>query len=173
MAPAPLKVLETERLVLRWLTTGDAGFILRLVNEPAWKAHIGDYGVRTLEDAEELHMKGPALRTAGALVSTWLNLRETGTPVGICGLIKRESLEDVDLGYALLEEFWGKGYALSQLRRSWPSAGGTFQLPRIVAVSSTGNAASTRLLEKLGFHFERRTRLKADADEVSLYALGL
>jgi RimJ/RimL family protein N-acetyltransferase len=169
-----LNVLETERLALRWLKIEDAGFILKLVNEPAWKLYIGDYGVRTLEDAGKYIEKGPISMYSRLGFGLYLvELKATGVPIGICGLIKRESLEDVDVGFALLQEFWGKGYAFESASAVLAYGRRTFQLARIVAVSSKTNDPSARLLGKLGFRFDRLVRLRADADEVKLYAVDL
>jgi [ribosomal protein S5]-alanine N-acetyltransferase len=173
IAAYPLKVLETERLVLRRLTVEDAAFILRLLNEPAWKLHIGDFGVGTLEDARKYIEKGPvAMYARMGFGLCRVELKSTGEPIGICGLIKRASLDDVDVGYALLREFWGKGYAYESAAAVMAYGRGTFHLDRIVAISSKDNHASARLLEKLGFQFERMVRLKADAEEVNLYVAG-
>jgi [ribosomal protein S5]-alanine N-acetyltransferase len=168
-----LKVLETDRLELRWLTVDDDDFILRLLNEPAWKLHIGDFGVRTLEDARRYLEKGPiAMYERRGFGLYLVELKATGEPIGICGLIKREALEDVDLGYALLEEFRGKGYAHESAASVLELGRRTFGLARIAAISSKDNQSSAKLLAKLGFRFERPARLKADADEVNLYAVG-
>ncbi len=166
-----MKVLETERLALRWLETEDAAFILKLVNEPAWKLHIGDSSVRTLEDAVNYIEKGPVSMYARLGFGLYLvELKATSAPIGICGLIKREALEDVDVGFALLQEFWSKGYAFESASAVMAFGRRTFHLARIVAITSRDNHASARLLKKLGFHFERLARLKADANEVNLYA---
>jgi RimJ/RimL family protein N-acetyltransferase len=168
-----LKVLETERLALRWLKVEDAGFILKLVNEPAWKQYIGDFGVRSLEDAVNYIERGPVAMYARRGFGLYLvELKETGVPVGICGLIKRDALEDVDIGFALLQEFRGRGYAYESALAVLAFGRFAFQLTRIVAISSRDNHESTRLLEKLGFHFERTARLKPEAAEVNLYAIG-
>jgi RimJ/RimL family protein N-acetyltransferase len=168
-----LKVLETERLAMRWLTAEDAGFILQLVNEPAWKLYIGDFAVRTLEEARGYIEKGPVAMYARHGFGLYLvELRETGVPIGICGLIKREALEDVDLGFAMLQEFRRKGYAYEASQAVMGYGRLAFQLTRMVAVLSRNNEPSTRLLEKLGFRFERLVRLKPEADEVSLFAIG-
>jgi [ribosomal protein S5]-alanine N-acetyltransferase len=168
-----LKVLETDRLGLRWLTVDDDEFIVRLLNEPAWRLYIGDFGVRTHEDARRYLEKGPISMYARRGFGLYLvELRATGEPIGICGLIKREALEDVDLGYALLEEFRGKGYAREAASAVLELGRSSFGLSRIVAISSKDNQSSARLLGKLGFRFERVARLKADADEVNLYAVG-
>lgn len=168
-----MKILETERLVLRWLKVDDAAFILRLLNEPAWKLYIGDFGVRTLEDAMRYIERGPVSMYVRVGFGLYLvELKSTGEPIGICGLIKRAALDDVDVGYALLEEFRSKGYAFESASAVLEYGRSTFRLSRMVAVSSKENHASARLLQKLGFRFERLVRLKADAEEVNLYSIG-
>ena len=166
-----MKVLETDRLVLRWLTIEDAPFVLRLVNEPPWQMYIGKSGVKTLPDAEHYIATGPIamykLRGFGLYL---VELKEGHVPLGICGLIKREALEDVDIGYAFLQEFWGKGFALESATAVMDFGLQAFQLTRVVAISSPENQASAKLLGKLGFQFERMVRLKPGAGEVRLYA---
>ena len=170
----PMSVLETERLVLRRLTAEDAAFVLELVNDPAWLRFIGDRGVRTVEDARGYILKGPAASYERHGFGLYLTeLKEGGAPLGICGLIKRESLEDVDLGFAFLPEFWGRGYASESAAAVLEYARGAFGLKRLVAVTSNDNHASIRLLEKLGFRFERMVRLSADDEEIKLFALDL
>ena len=100
-------------------------------------------------------------------------MREGGVPAGICGLIKRESLEDVDLGFAFLPEFWGRGYASESAAAVLEHARAAFGLKRLVAVTANDNHASIRLLEKLGFRFERMVRFPADDEEIKLFALDL
>jgi ribosomal-protein-alanine N-acetyltransferase len=166
-----LKVLETERLVLRWLRTEDAAFILRLVNEPSWLRYIGDYGVRTLQDAQGYIAKGPVAMYARLGFGLYLvELKSTGGPIGICGLIKREALPEVDLGFAFLQEFRGQGYAFESASATLAYGRRSFRLSRIVAVSSPENNPAATLLEKLGFRFEHMARLAAGAPEVKLYA---
>jgi RimJ/RimL family protein N-acetyltransferase len=167
-----MRVLETERLVLRWLTNDDAEFILTLVNEPAWKLHTGDNGIRALEDAVKYIEKLTSMYTRLGFGLYLVELKETGRAVGICGLIKRESLEDVDIGYALLREFWSNGCALESAKAVLAWGQNKFQLARVVAISSKNNDASAKLLAKLGFRLERMTKLKVDGDEVKLYAIG-
>ena len=107
-----MQVLKTERLVLRHLNAEDAPFILRLLNEPSWLQFIGDRGVRTLADAQRYIETGP-IEMYGRLGFGLYHVRlaQSGEPIGMCGILKRESLKDVDLGFAFLPEFWGKGYA--------------------------------------------------------------
>jgi RimJ/RimL family protein N-acetyltransferase len=169
-----VKVLETERLILRWLSTSDAAFILQLVNEPSWLQYIGDRGVKTLEDAENYIKKGP-LEMYGRL-GFGLNLVElkgSEEPIGICGLIKRESLEDVDIGFAFLPAFWGKGYAFESTSATIRYGKSVLGLSRIVAITSQDNDPSGKLLGKLGFRLERLIRLAADGEDLKLFAIAI
>lgn len=166
-----MKVLETARLALRWIETDDADFILQLVNEPSWLRFIGDKGIRTVEDARTYIEEGPVsmyLRLGFGLYL--VELKESGEPIGICGLIKRDALEDVDLGFAFLPAFWGKGYAFESAAAVMDYGRRAFAPPRLLAITSQDNEISVRLLEKLGFHFERLTRLAPDAAEVKVFA---
>jgi len=166
-----VKVLETERLVLRRLDTGDAAFIRRLVNDPSWLRYIGDRGVRTLEDAGNYLRDGPLAMYARH--GFGLNLVETKDdrqPIGLCGFVKRETLPDVDLGFAFLPEYWGKRYAFESASAMMTHGRSVLELARIVAITAQDNLASIRLLERLGFAFERTVRLGDDDEELRLYA---
>jgi RimJ/RimL family protein N-acetyltransferase len=168
-----VKVLETERLVLRWLGTDDAAFILHLVNEPSWLRYIGDRGVRTLEDARNYIEKGPVEMYGRLGYGLYLvELKGSGDPIGICGFVKRESLEDVDIGFAFLQRFWGQGYAFESASAVMSYGRRALGLSRVFAITSQENHVSGQLLEKLGFRFERLTRLAADAEELKLYEFG-
>ena len=165
-----MKVLETDRLVLRWLSTGDAEFVLELLNEPSFLQFIGDKGVRTLEDARNYILNGPVdmyNRLGFGLYLT--ELKEGGVPIGMCGLIKRDGLEDVDIGFAFLPRFWAKGYAYESASAVMAYGKDVLGLKRIVAITSPDNDASGKLLEKLGLKFERMIRLSKDAEEVRLF----
>jgi RimJ/RimL family protein N-acetyltransferase len=166
-----MKVLETERLILRWLNTDDAAFILRLVNEPSWLKYIGDKGVRTLQDAENYIRNGPVEMYGRLGFGLYLvELRDGSGPLGICGLIKRESLEHVDLGFAFLSNFWHNGYAYEAANAAMAYGKNVLGLSRIVAIVSRDNHPSSKLLEKLGFRFERTVALNSDEGELKLYA---
>ena len=107
-----MQVLETPRLVLRWVTTDDAPFIHELLNEPSFIQFIGDKGVRTLDDARNYILTGPVASYQRFGFGLYLVLlKETGAPIGMCGLLKRDTLPDVDVGYALRPAFWLQGYA--------------------------------------------------------------
>ena len=166
-----MEVAGTERLLLRWLNAGDAAFVLELVNEPSWVQYIGDKGVRTLEDAQRYIENGPLEMYARRGFGLYLvELKETGEPIGICGLIKRDALEHVDLGFAFLPRFWRRGYALESAAAVMSYGRRVLGLSRIVAILSHDNRRSCKLLEKLGFRFERTIRLQTNGEELELYA---
>ncbi|MBV9522649.1 MAG: GNAT family N-acetyltransferase [Alphaproteobacteria bacterium] len=166
-----MNVLETDRLILRRLGVEDAAFILELVNEPAWLRFIGDKGVKTLEDARAYIANGPAAMYAQYGFGLYLTaLKASSTPIGICGLLKRDVLPDVDLGFAFLCRFWGNGYAFEAATGVLAHAKKELGLDRIVAVASPANCSSIKLLERLGLAFERRVRLAPDKPEAQLFA---
>ena len=169
--PQPTQELQTERLFLRHLSAGDAPFILRLLNEPSWLQNIGDKGVRTIADAQQYIETGP-VEMYGRLGFGLYHVRLTvnDDPIGICGLLKRETLEDVDLGFAFLPEYWGNGYAREASAAVMYYGRKKFGLARIVAVVSRDNEASRRVLTKLGFIFERSVHIDASGEELLLYA---
>jgi ribosomal-protein-alanine N-acetyltransferase len=166
-----MTVLETDRLLVRHFTLEDAAFILRILNEPSFLQNIGDRGVRTLEQASTYLLEGPIksyeLHGHGAYV---VMLKEALQPIGLCGLIKRDAFEDVDIGYAFLPEFWSKGYALEAAAAVLDYGLRTLRLPRIIALVSPANADSIKLLKKLGFSLSRETRMP-DASAVAIYEL--
>ncbi len=168
---SPANVLETDRLTVRRLDVGDAAFILQLLNDPLWLRFIGDKGVRTLDDARNYLRKGPLAMYEREGFGLFLTARkEDGAAIGMCGLIKRDSLDDVDIGFAFLPEFRAQGYALESASAMLAYGKDVFGLKRIVAIVSPDNERSARLLMKLGMTFEKSVKLTVD-DEVSLYAL--
>lgn len=168
-----MTVIETDRLTLRKLTLDDAPFILRLVNEPSWIQNIGDKGVRNLEDARNYLCTGPMdMYERRGFGLYMIELNDGDVPIGMCGLIKRDSLQDVDIGYALLPEYWGKGYAHEAVTAVLAYGKRKFGLNRIVAIVSPGNASSIRVLEKVGMQFESMLELSED-NPVELFGLEL
>jgi RimJ/RimL family protein N-acetyltransferase len=164
-------VLETERLQLRRLSVDDAEFILRLLNEPSFIENIGDRGVRTNDDARAYILKGPIASYEKFGFGLWMvEIKSSGLPIGICGLLKRDVLDDIDIGYALLPEFWSQGYALESASAVMGYAKERLGSKRVLAVVNPDNQSSIRLLEKMGFHFERMVRLSEDAPEIKLFA---
>jgi len=165
-----LKVLETDRLILRWVSLEDAEFILGLLNEPSWLQFIGDKGVRTVEDARAYVLKGPVDMYSRLGFGLYLvELKESVLPIGMCGLIKRDTLEDVDIGFAFLPAYWGKGYAYEAAAAVLAYGEKVLGLNRIVAITSLDNDRSAKLLEKLGLRFEKVLKLAPGSEEVKLF----
>jgi RimJ/RimL family protein N-acetyltransferase len=165
-------VLETQRLTLREIDAGDAPFILELVNDPDWIRFIGDRGVRTLEDARGYIERGPRSLYAKLGFGLWLVLLKDGdTPIGMCGLIKRDTLAHVDLGYAFMPAYRGRGYAKESAEAARDYAFEVLGLDRLVAITDPANDPSGKLLERLGFRFEATIPYGTEGDVSSLYAL--
>jgi RimJ/RimL family protein N-acetyltransferase len=170
MIGAWMRVLETNRLVLRWLTIDDAEFIFDLLNQASFLHYIGDKGIRTIEDARKYILTGPIASYERFGFGLYLaELKQTQISIGICGLLKRESLEDVDVGFAFLPQFWGQGYAFESAAAVLKYGRDALGLDRIVAITSPDNQASIRVLNKLGFNFQRMIRLSQNAPEIRLF----
>ena len=168
-----MTVAATPRLVLRRIEPTDAGFILALLNEPSFLRFIGDREVRNIDDALGYIAKGPVESYERNGFGLYLvERREDGAPLGMCGLLKRETLDDVDIGFAFLPAYWGQGYAREAATATLAHARDELGLRRVVAITSVDNDASIGLLERLGFGFERMTRL-GEGDEVRLFAIEL
>lgn len=168
-----MNVIETPRLVLRQLTPDDAAFILELLNDPTWLRFIGDRGVRTLDEARNYILNGPVASYEKHGFGLWLTLRKAdGAPVGICGLLKRDSLEDVDVGFAFLQRFHAQGYASECAAATLEYGRGILGLKRIVAVTSPDNTGSIRVLEKLGLRYEKTVQLSPTALAIKLFAIN-
>ena len=169
-----MKILETDRLNLRQLALEDAGFILELVNDSAWLRFIGDRGVRNLADAANYLTNGPLNSYARNGFGLYLvELKENAVPLGMCGLIKRETLPDVDLGIAFLPNFRGQGYAYEASAGVLAYARGSLGLKRLVAITDPENVSSIKLLERLGFQYEQLVRLAADDIQLKLFGRNL
>jgi RimJ/RimL family protein N-acetyltransferase len=169
-----VKILETERLVLRQLTPDDAEFILELLNDPSFIRNIGDRNVRTIEDACSYILNGPVASYAKNGFGLYLVLlKETQEPIGTCGLIKRDGLEDIDIGYALLPRYWSRGYAVEAAQATKEYAREIIGLKRIVAIVDPVNAGSIRVLEKIGLQYETMVRLSADDINLKLFGAEL
>jgi RimJ/RimL family protein N-acetyltransferase len=168
-------VCETTRLrISQFSEDGDAAFILRLLNEPSYIRHIADRNVRTLDDASAYLRNGAIASYArhGFGLSR-VALKEGDTPIGMCGLIQRDNFADVDIGYAFLPEYWSKGYAIEAARGVLDTAVRVHGLQRVIAVVNPDNAESSRMLEKLGFVFEKMVRMQPEEDEIRQFAITL
>lgn len=163
-------IAETDRLFLRRLTVDDAEFVLALLTDPAWLRFIGDKGARTLEDARAYINNGPMAMYERLGFGLFVTERKSdGVPMGMCGLIKRDGLDDVDIGFAFLPAYRGRGYAFEAAAAVMDYGRNIVGLTRIVAITSPDNESSARLLEKLGLRFDRMIRLSADAKEDRLF----
>ena len=165
-------VLETERLILRRLSTDDAEFVLELLNEPSFLRYIGDRGVRNLEDAAQYILNRLVASYERNGFGLYLvELKDGGIPIGISGLVKRDTLPDADIGFAFLPAYWSKGYAVESAAAVMNYAREVLGLTRIVAITSLDNDASAKLLGKIGMRFEGMIKLTEDASEVKLFTL--
>jgi RimJ/RimL family protein N-acetyltransferase len=163
-------VLETDRLRLRQFSVKDAPFILKLLNEPSFIQNIGDKGARTLDDARRYILTGPLASYEKFGFGLWLvELKDSTRPIGMCGLLKREILDDVDIGYAFLPEFWSHGYAIESASAVLSYSTRQFGLKRVVAVVNPENESSIRLLQKMGFEYETMIKLSAEEPEIKLF----
>ncbi|MBI2813901.1 MAG: GNAT family N-acetyltransferase [Opitutae bacterium] len=155
-----MKIFETERLVLRRFTPDDAPLILHLLNEPLFLRFIGDKNVRTLEDAAQYLRHGPLASYAKHGFGLFhVSLKADGTAIGMCGLLKRDTLEDVDVGFAYLPQFGGHGYATEAAQATLRHGRTVLGLKRIVAITAPGNTASMNVLKKIGLRHTATLRL--------------
>ena len=169
-----MTVIETKRLVLRRLSPDDAEFIVELLNQPSFLRYIGDKEVRNNTDAVRYIQNGPVASYEQLGFGLYLvELKDTGVPIGMCGLLKRDSLPDVDVGFAFLPSYWSQGYALESAAAVMTYGREALGLRRIVAITSIDNDASIRLLEKLGLRFERLIKLSADQSQVRLFGTNV
>jgi RimJ/RimL family protein N-acetyltransferase len=162
--------LETDRLIVRPITLDDAPFILTLLNEPSFLRYIGDKQVRTVEDARQYILNGPvASYERHGFGLCLMELRESNTPVGMCGILKRDELPDPDIGFALLPDFWNKGLAFEAAAAVLKDARERLKLNRILAITSLDNEASINLLERLGLKFQEIVQLAPDREQIRLF----
>lgn len=166
-------VTATKRLRLRRFTLEDAAFALELVNDPAWLRFIGDRGVRTIDDARGYIGKVTAMYERYGFGSWVVELKADGSPIGTCGLIKRDTLPEVDLGIAFLPQYRGQGFAYEAAAATLACGRDQFGLKRILAIVSPDNVSSIRLLVKLGMKLEQVIRLPEAEADVNLMAMEL
>ena len=164
--------IKTERLNIREMQLGDAPFILKLLNDPAFIKNIGDKKVRTITEANNYITTGPLesyQKNGYGLFLTELISGNKWIPLGMCGLIKRAELEDTDIGFAFLPEYTGKGFGYESASAVLEFGRTKIGLKRVVAIVSPENAGSIKLLKKLGFQYERMIRLFKEDSEIELY----
>ncbi len=162
--------LETERLTLREFTLDDAAYMLRQLNEPSFIENIADRGVRTLEQAETYLENGPMRSYRSFGFGFWAVVEKcSGNTIGMCGLVKRESLAEADIGYAFVPEYFGQGFAFEACMACLSAAANTFQLPSLMAIVNPENTRSRHLLEKLGFKWQCMQTVTPGEAELCLY----
>ena len=167
-------LLETERLYLRRVTLDDADLLLAVWNDPAFMEHVGDRGVRTTEEAEEAMRAGALKLYADYGYGPYAMVRrDDGVRMGICGLFKRDNLDYPDIGFGVLPEFCGKGYAGEAAFAVLAHARDDLRIKELTAIVSPGNAPSIGLIEKLGLMFVGMITMPGDDEEICLYSKRL
>lgn len=162
-------VLDTERLVLRKLDVSDADFIVELLNTPGWLQFIGDRNVKTAADAEWYILNGPVKSYNTNGFGLYAVSLKDGRPIGMCGLIKRDTLEHIDIGFAFLPAHSGKGYAYEAAIATLDYARKDLGLDTIVAITTQDNVQSINLLKKIGLRFERLIQMPGDDEVLMLH----
>ena len=166
----PKIILETKRLTLSEITTDNADFLFKLMNDPAWLRFIGDRNIHSIEAAREYitYKIRPSYEKFG--FGFYLTaLKENEAPVGICGLVKRPSLEHVDVGFAFMPEYRSMGYAYESAAAVLAYAKNDLGIDYIVAITDLDNVRSIKLLEKLGFQFEKIMQLEGEEKQCRLF----
>ncbi|MEO7454765.1 MAG: GNAT family N-acetyltransferase [Gemmatimonadaceae bacterium] len=162
-------VAETDRLTLRRMTEADAVHMLAILTDTDFVRFVGDRGVRTLEAAESYLRAGPMASYEQHGFGLYLVIRrDDESAVGVCGLLKRDYLEDVDVGYALLPHARGHGFALESVRAVSEHAARDVGVTRLLAIISPENAASRVVAERAGMR-EHRALTDTNGHEVIVY----
>lgn len=166
-----MNIFETDRLIVREFDVDDAPMIFELVNEPGWKKYIGDRGIKTLDDARDYIESLVGSYTKNGFGLWAVELRDTRELVGMCGLLNRDTLEDIDIGFALLSKFEGRGYAREAAMATLDFAR-ALGIKRLVAITTQDNQRSGDLLEKIGMHYEG-PHLGSGGEALRLFAIML
>ena len=168
--PNTMTILKTQRLLLQEVQLTDAPFIFELLNTPTWLKYIGDRGIKNLADAEQYIQKSfrDSYKSNGFGLYKMV-LKASKQPIGLCGLVNRPSLEDIDIGFALLPKFAKQGYAYEAANATMDYAWNQLNLTTIVAITSKENTNSQQLLEKIGLQLADVITLEGDEEELLLY----
>lgn len=165
-------IIQTNRLVLTEFDLGDTGFIMELTNTEGWLRHIGDRQTRTEAGARAYLEKGPLASYASTGFGLWeLSLRENLTPIGICGIFKREIFDSPDIGYAILPAYEGRGYISEAALACKEFVMDHYQINNIVGITDINNLASMRILEKLGMAFRKNITMPGSSTELKFFSL--
>ena len=168
-----LKIIETERQLLCYLTGNNAEFILEILNSASWLKYIGDRNVKTLDDAKK-YIKDKIIKSYkdNGFGLYLMRLKTDNSRVGLSGLVNRESLEDVDIGFALLEKYEGNGYAYEAASAVMNYAKTKLHLKRVVAITTDYNKRSQKLLEKLNMKYDKNIFIEGDEEELMLFGIN-
>jgi RimJ/RimL family protein N-acetyltransferase len=163
-------IAETPRLFISEFQSQDAAFYLELLNSPKWIQNIGDRNLKSVEDAEKYLIEKtiPAYKKQGFGFYK-ITLKKNNKPIGTCGLIKRDELKHVDIGFALLPGYEGQGFGLESSQAILELAQSKFHLETIYGITLEQNLESIKLLEKLGLTFEKKIHPFEDNKELLLF----
>lgn len=166
-----MQILETERLILRQFTLDDAAFILELLNTPTWLRFIGDRGVHSIEDAEN-YLRNGSLKSYAENGFGFFAVveKESKKAIGMCGLIKRDTLPDIDIGFAFLPNLISKGFGYEIASATLDYAFNVLEIKRIVAIVNPENEKSIGLIKKIGMQFEEMIKFGEEAKELMLFS---
>ncbi|WP_438711214.1 GNAT family N-acetyltransferase [Aquimarina muelleri] len=163
-------ILETQRLSLREFNLNDSEFIINLVNSPKWLEFIGDKDVKTTEDAINYLENGPIKSYKENGFGLWLvQLKGSNIPIGMCGLVNRETLQHIDIGFAMLPEYLGLGYGFEIASATMSYAKNNLNLDKVIAITDSNNIASIKLLNKIDLYFEKTLNL-SENDSVLVFS---
>lgn len=166
-----MPLLTTKRLVIRKITLNDAPFILELINDKDWISNIGDRNVKTIEEAEA-YISETFLKTyqESSFGFYGVAIKNSGQLIGTVGLIDREGIDHVDVGYGLLPAYRGKGYAIEATKAMYNYGYDTLSIDKIVAIVNPDNDDSIKLLKKLGLTFEKMVKLPDEEKDIKLFS---
>jgi len=166
-----MTLLKTERLLINMITLDDAPFLKALMNDKDWILNIGDRGIRTIEDAEDF-IKTRFFKSykENGFGFYSMVIKDTFEMIGIVGLVNREGLEYIDIGYGILPEFRGQGFAYEATKSIYDYSKDTLKLKKIVAIVNPDNIRSIKLLQKIGLSFEKMVRLPGEDKDIKLFS---
>lgn len=164
-------IAETERLIIREVTSADAEFMLALLNSEGWLNFIGDRGVRTVSEAEN-YLKERVISSYSENGFGMYNVvsKATNEVMGMCGLVNRPTLDDIDIGFGFLPQFFGKGYAYEAATAIMNLAVNDLKIEKIVAITTVDNIRSQKLLEKIGLSIVKQMKIEGDDAALYLYS---
>ena len=171
MQPLPAR---TQRLQLEFFEEGDAAFVMTMLNDPAFIEFIGDRNVRSIPDAiEYINVRFINHYKLNGFTMYKVVHLQSGLPIGMCGLVNRPGLEDVDLGFAFLPEYRSKGFAFEASETVVQFARNELGMNKLASITLEKNEASIILLEKLGFTFDKMVQIPSDSESLMQFILEL